>query len=51
MRRAVQDGQTVAVTFHHRVYAYMVPADQWEKAQAALAREQQRDDEEAAMAS
>lgn len=40
MRHAVQAGESVALTFRGRAYGRVVPVDWYERAAAALAREE-----------
>jgi|GEM_PF-4516581 len=40
LRKTVKSGETVELTFHGHPYATVVPTELWERAQAALAREQ-----------
>jgi len=40
LRKTVTAGETVELTFRGHPYATVVPTELWERAQAALAREQ-----------
>lgn len=41
MARAIPHGEVISLTYHGRPYAAVVPAEMWERAKAAMEREQE----------